>query len=65
MKVSSSKENYLKAIFHLQEEDGVVTTNDLARELDTRAGLDNRHAEETEDAETAVIRKISGFQAEP
>ena len=37
MKYSSSKENYLKAIFHLQEEDGMVTTNALAAELNTRA----------------------------
>ena len=37
MKVSSSKENYIKAIFHLQEEGGIVTTNALARQLDTRA----------------------------
>ena len=37
MKVSSSKENYIKAIFHLQEEDGIVTTNALAHRLETRA----------------------------
>src|SRR6476659_1918944 len=37
MKYSSSKENYIKAIFHLQEEDGMVTTNALAAELNTRA----------------------------
>lgn len=35
-KYSSSKENYLKAIFHLQKSDGVVTTNDVANELQTR-----------------------------
>ena len=33
MKYSASKENYLKAIFHLQEEDGIVTTNELAAAL--------------------------------
>ncbi|MFT4023217.1 MAG: hypothetical protein QM664_05465 [Flavihumibacter sp.] len=27
MKYSSSKENYLKAIFHLQQDDSVVNTN--------------------------------------
>lgn len=36
MKYSSSKENHLKAIFHLQEEDGIVTTNQLAGALQTR-----------------------------
>ncbi|MCW3073018.1 MAG: iron-dependent repressor [Flaviaesturariibacter sp.] len=33
---SSSEENYLKAIYHLQAETGKVTTNALADELNTR-----------------------------
>ena len=33
---STSEENYIKAIFHLQSEDGTVTTNELARELKTK-----------------------------
>ncbi|HEX5654657.1 MAG TPA: metal-dependent transcriptional regulator [Chitinophagaceae bacterium] len=33
---STSEENYIKAIFHLQQDDGTVSTNELARELDTR-----------------------------
>src|SRR5215813_10068279 len=33
---STSEENYIKAIFHLQEEEGTVTTNELARELQTK-----------------------------
>ncbi len=33
---STSEENYIKAIFHLQREDGTVTTNELARELQTK-----------------------------
>src|SRR6476659_1373374 len=37
MKYSSSKEDYLKAIYHLQSQDGIVTTNELAGELQTRA----------------------------
>lgn len=36
MKYSSSKENHLKAIFHLQEVHGMVTTNELAAALQTR-----------------------------
>lgn len=36
MKYSVSKENYIKAIFHLQEQDGVVTTTALAGALQTR-----------------------------
>lgn len=33
---SISEENYIKAIFHLQREDDIVTTNELARELKTK-----------------------------
>jgi DtxR family Mn-dependent transcriptional regulator len=36
MKYSASKENHLKAIFHLQQQQGVVTTNALAEALQTR-----------------------------
>jgi DtxR family Mn-dependent transcriptional regulator len=36
MQYSASKENHLKAIFHLQQEHGVVTTNELAAALNTR-----------------------------
>jgi DtxR family transcriptional regulator, Mn-dependent transcriptional regulator len=33
---STSEENHIKAIFHLQKEDGIVTTNELAHELKTK-----------------------------
>ena len=33
---STSEENYIKAIFHLQRGETAVTTNELARELQTR-----------------------------
>ncbi|MDB5253404.1 MAG: metal-dependent transcriptional regulator, partial [Flaviaesturariibacter sp.] len=33
---SSSEENYLKAIYHLQNESGKVSTNALAEELNAR-----------------------------
>ena len=36
MNYTSSEENYLKAIFHLQSADGTVTTNALAESLQTR-----------------------------
>ena len=36
MKYSASKENHLKSIFHLQHEQGLVTTNALAAALQTR-----------------------------
>lgn len=34
---STSEENYIKAIFHLQQGDGTVTTNEVAHELNTKA----------------------------
>ena len=37
MNFSTSEENYLKAIYHLQEEEGTVSTNALADSLHTRA----------------------------
>lgn len=36
MKISNSEENYLKAIFHLQEESSKVGTNALAQKLQTK-----------------------------
>lgn len=33
---STSEENHIKAIFHLQTHDNTVTTNELARELNTK-----------------------------
>ena len=33
---STSEENYIKAVFHLQQQDGNVTTNELAHELNTK-----------------------------
>lgn len=33
---SPSEENYIKAIYHLQQESGTVTTNELAREVNSK-----------------------------
>ena len=37
MNYSSSEENYLKAIYHLQEGGGTVATNAVAEKLNTKA----------------------------
>ncbi len=37
MSFTTTEENYIKAIFHLQQEDGTVSTNALAAELHTKA----------------------------
>lgn len=36
MNYTTSEENYLKAIFHLQEKEGTVTTNAIAEKLQTK-----------------------------
>lgn len=37
MSFSITEENYIKAIFHLQQDEGTVSTNELAAELHTKA----------------------------
>jgi DtxR family transcriptional regulator, Mn-dependent transcriptional regulator len=37
MNLSTSEENYIKAIYHLQKAEGMVTTNELAAQLLTKA----------------------------
>ncbi|WP_018613486.1 metal-dependent transcriptional regulator [Segetibacter koreensis] len=37
MNFSTSEENYIKAIYHLQQANNLVTTNELATELNTKA----------------------------
>lgn len=65
MKVSSSKENYLKAIYHLQEEDGVVTTNALAKELDTRAASITDMLKKLKTQKLLLYEKYQGFKLSP
>lgn len=62
MKYSSSKEDYLKAIFHLQEEDGVVTTNDLANELQTRAASVTDMLKKLKTQKLLLYEKYQGFK---
>ena len=62
MKYSSSKENYIKAIFHLQEEDGVVTTNALANELQTRAASVTDMLKKLKTQKLLLYEKYQGFK---
>jgi DtxR family Mn-dependent transcriptional regulator len=62
MKYSSSKENYLKAIFHLQEEGGVVTTNALANELQTRAASVTDMLKKLKTQKLLLYEKYKGFK---
>lgn len=62
MKYSSSKENYLKAIFHLQEEEGIVTTNALANELKTRAASVSDMLKKLKTQKLLHYEKYQGFK---
>lgn len=62
MKYSSSKENYLKAIFHLQEEEGVVTTNALAKQLQTRAASVTDMLKKLKTQKLLLYEKYQGFK---
>ena len=62
MKYSSSKENYLKAIFHLQEEDGIVNTNALANELQTRAASVTDMLKKLKTQKLLLYEKYKGFK---
>jgi len=49
MNFSVSEENYIKSIYHLQQETGLVNTNSLAAEMHTRAA-----------SVTDMLKKLSG-----
>jgi DtxR family transcriptional regulator, Mn-dependent transcriptional regulator len=54
---STSEENYIKAIFHLQHADGTVTTNELANELKTKP------ASVTDMMKKLKVKKLVHYQA--
>lgn len=62
MKYSASKENYLKAIFHLQSQDGVVTTNELADELQTRAASVTDMLKKLKEQKLLIYERYKGFK---
>ncbi len=65
MKVSASKENYIKAIYHLQDEEGIVTTNALAKELDTRAASVTDMLKKLKSQKLLLYEKYQGFRLSP
>jgi DtxR family transcriptional regulator, Mn-dependent transcriptional regulator len=62
LKYSSSKENYVKAIFHLQEIHGLVTTNALANELQTRAASVTDMLKKLKNQKLLIYEKYKGFK---
>jgi len=65
VKYSSSKENYLKAIFHLQEANGMVTTNDVANELQTRPASVTDMLKKLKAQKLLLYEKYKGFKLSP
>jgi DtxR family transcriptional regulator, Mn-dependent transcriptional regulator len=62
MKVSASKENYLKAIFHLQQEQGLVTTNALAAALQTRPASVTDMLKKLKEQKLLLYERYRGFK---
>src|SRR6185437_11567025 len=62
MKYSASKENHLKAIFHLQQEHGIVTTNALAAALQTRPASVTDMLKKLKDQKLLIYERYKGFK---
>jgi DtxR family Mn-dependent transcriptional regulator len=62
MKVSISKENHLKAIFHLQQEQGLVTTNALAAALNTRPASVTDMLKKLKEQKLLIYERYKGFK---
>lgn len=62
MKVSVSKEDHLKAIFHLQQEQGLVTTNALASALRTRPASVTDMLKKLKDQKLLIYERYKGFR---
>ena len=62
MKYSASKENHLKAIFHLQQEQGLVTTNALAAALRTRPASVTDMLKKLKEQKLLIYERYKGFK---
>lgn len=62
MKYSPSKENHLKAIFHLQQEQGLVTTNALAAALQTRPASVTDMLKKLKEQKLLIYERYKGFK---
>ena len=62
MQYSASKENHLKAIFHLQQELGIVTTNALASALKTRPASVTDMLKKLKEQKLLIYQPYKGFK---
>jgi len=62
LKYSASKENYLKAIFHLQNESGIVSTNEVAAALQTRPASVTDMLKKLKQQKLLLYERYKGFK---
>ncbi len=65
MNYSISEENYIKAIFRLQQQAGTVTTNELARELQTRPASVTDMMKKLKAKKLLYYQPYQGFRLSP
>lgn len=65
MNYSSSEENYIKSIYHLQEHQDLVTTNALAAELNTRPASVTDMIRKLKQKKLLHYEKYQGFRLSP
>lgn len=65
MKYSASKENYLKAIFHLQHESGIASTNEVAAALQTRPASVTDMLKKLKKQKLLQYERYKGFKLTP
>ena len=62
MSFTTSEENYIKGIYHLQQETGLVNTNSLAAEMHTRAASVTDMLKKLKNKKLLQYEKYKGFK---
>lgn len=62
MGFSTSEENYIKSIYHLQRGDNLVTTNELASELNTKAASVTDMLKKLKSKKMILYERYQGFK---
>ena len=62
MAYTTSEENYIKAIYHLQGDEGMVTTNELSAELKTRPASVTDMLKKLKAKKLLTYEKYQGFR---
>jgi DtxR family Mn-dependent transcriptional regulator len=62
MNFSTSEENYIKSIFHLQQSEGLVTTNELAGELQAKPGSVTDMLKKLKAKKILLYERYQGFK---